>query len=90
MGPVFAVVGFGRGFGRRLVNFFDFYFFRIGQTQCQFVTVYAKLHRVSHGSVFHQSDFSSGNDSHIENMLTQRTFAADGKNHGAVADGQVF
>ena len=78
MGAVLSVMKFGRCFGGRFGNLFDFDLFGVGHTQCQFVSVNAEFHGVSHRRVFHQRDFGAGNDAHIKNMLAQRTFAADG------------
>ena len=84
--------GLGRsGFLCRLSRHrLNFNFFGICQTQGQLVAVDAKLHRVAHRCKFYQGDLCAGNDTHVQEVLTQGAFATDGCYNRRAADGQFF
>ena len=59
-------------FGRVLIrvpDILDFYFFRIGKPQRQFITVDPQFHGISHRRVLYHGHLAFGNQSHIEEML---------------------
>ena len=64
-----AFYGFLLFFAHLRHGFFNFYFLRIGKTQCQLVAVYAKLHRVAHGCQLDHGHFRPGYNAHIQKML---------------------
>ena len=78
---------------RRRVRLFvsrvlDFDACSIVQPQRQFVPVQPQFHRVAHGSKFHQSDFGTGNQSHVQKVLTQGAVAAHTGDDSGLADGK--
>ena len=64
-------------------------FFGIGQTEGQHVTVNTQLHGVAHGGILDKGDVGAGDDTHIEEVLTQSAFAADGGDCTGRADLQI-
>ena len=72
-------------FLRSLMGVCNLYFLRISQPECQFISVYKKLHRVSHRSVFYQCYFCSRYHSHIEEMLPERAFSAYLSDNGGLS-----
>ena len=84
---VVSVVNAQRGGGRggvRVLNGTDADLFRVGQPERQLIAVQPQLHRVAHRGVFHQRDLRTRNHAHIQEMLPQRSFAADGCHNGAL------
>ena len=64
--------------------------FGICQSECQLVAVDAHLNRIAHRGIFHHGDLCFWNDTHIQKMLTQGTFTADGDNGCGFSDRKFF
>ena len=67
------------------VHRFDINLFRVRQAEGQLISVDPELHGVSHGSQFDNGNFRSGNDAHIQEMLPEGAFAADGPDDSGLA-----
>ena len=78
---------------RRRMRFFvsrilDFDARGIIQSQRQFVPVQSQFHRVTHGSKFHQGDFGTGDQAHVQKVLTQGAVTAHTGDDRGLADGK--
>ena len=77
-------------YARMLVGAFPdrrhFNFTGVCKAQSQLVAMDLQLHGIAHGGKFHHGCFGSGDDAHIQKMLTKSTFSANPCNHGAFAD----
>ena len=63
---------------------------RIRKTQREHIAVQAQLHRVSHrGELLHR-DLRAGEHAHIQKMLAQRAFTADGGDDAGLADAKLL
>ena len=63
---------------------------RVVFAKSQFISVDTQLHGIAHGSIFDQSHDGSGDDPHVQKMLPQRSFAADGRHRSALSDLKIL
>ena len=69
---------------------FDLDAVRFRQAQGEFVAVKAHFHGVAHGSVFHDFDFRSGYQPHVEKMLTQCSVPSDCRDERRFTDRKLL
>ena len=77
-------------FGGFVIQRDDADLFRFRQAQGKFVPVDPKLHGVSHGRQLDHRHFRAGDHAHVQEVLAQGAFAADGFNDGAPAGFQFI
>ena len=58
--------------------------------QSELIAVYLQLHGIPHGGVFHDSDFGTGNHSHVQKVLPEGSFSAHRLYDTGTSDFQVF
>ena len=62
---------------------------RVVEAQRQLVAMDAHLHGVAHGRVLHHGDVDLRDDAHVQEVLAQRSLAADRDHRGRVPEGKV-
>ena len=71
-----------------ITDIFNLNLFRICKTQCQFITVDTKFHRVSHRCIFHHGHITLRNQTHVQKVLSQSPLATDRANRRGFPDRQ--
>ncbi len=89
-----GVLGFSGGTGACFYRFFlcrsYFYEFCVGKPERELVSVEHQLYRVTHGRVFQHRYLSTGDYSHIEEMLSQRALSVYRDDPDGLADLCIF
>jgi hypothetical protein len=63
----------------------DFDLGGIGKAKGEQIAAQQDLHRVAHGGILHERDLDAGDNSHVEEMLTQRTLTAHDGDDGPMS-----
>ena len=71
-------------------DLFDTDLFRILEAQRQLIAVDLHFHRIAQRRKFDQRQFRTGNDAHIQKMLTECAFSADARDSGVFIDFEIF
>ena len=72
-----------------LGNIFDLDSIRVRKPEGQLIPVNLKLHGIAQRRELHHSDFGTGNDSHVQEMLAQSPVSTDFFDHSTLSDFQV-
>ena len=78
LGFLFLIDGF-------LADRGNFNLLRVCKAESQLISVDPQLHGVSHRSQFDNGNFRTGDDAHVQEMLAQGAFTADGFDNGGLA-----
>ena len=62
----------------------------VGAAQGQGIAVDPDFYRIAHGGALHHFGFSARDQAHVQEMLSQGTFAPDRHDHSGISDMQVI